>query len=58
MTYSDAQTALEEAQDAILTAREDSKTIFESHERNTTSEKIDETLGKHGLSCDEIRTWE
>jgi hypothetical protein len=54
-TYAEEQRALEEAQDTVLTAREDLETVLEEYEADgATPEEIEETLAKYGLSYDEI----
>ena len=58
-TYAEVLRELEEAQDAVLTAREDLKTVVGEYEADgASSEEIDETLNKYGLSCDDISNWE
>ena len=57
-TYAEVLRELEEAQDAVLTAREDLKTVVGEYEaKGATPEEIEETLNKYGLSSDDISNW-
>ena len=58
-TYSEAWTAVEEAQNDLLIAREDLKTAIEECEaKGVTPEELDEMLDKHRLSYSDISNWE
>jgi hypothetical protein len=57
--YAEEQTEVEEVQDAVLTTREDLKTVLEEYEADgATPEESDEALAQCGLSYDEISNWE
>ena len=50
---------LKRVQDAVLTTREDLKTVLEEYEADgATPEESDEALAQCGLSYDETSNWE
>jgi hypothetical protein len=53
--YAEEQTEVEEVQDAVLTTREDLKTVLEEYEADgATPEESDETLAQYGLSYEKL----